>query len=105
MEVHRGYLLVEADRVSVASFHHGRFLGIGFASLLQHVKPRTSFADGLDGAYADVLLDSTKNSCVVLIDFRRYSRHFRLLAEECGARHSAGDHHRQPVLLGPPADR
>jgi len=78
--------LVNADRVSVASFHHGRFLGIGFASLLQHVKPRTSFADGLDGAYADVLLDSTKNSCVVLIDFRRYSRHFRLLAEEVAQR-------------------
>ncbi|MFA6229256.1 MAG: MurR/RpiR family transcriptional regulator [Rhodanobacter sp.] len=79
-------MLVGADRVSVASFHHGRFLGIGFASLLQHVKPRTSFADGLDGAYADVLLDSTKNSCVVLIDFRRYSRHFRLLAEEVAQR-------------------
>jgi DNA-binding MurR/RpiR family transcriptional regulator len=79
-------LLVKADRVSVASFHHGRFLGIGFASLLQHVKPRTSFADGLDGAYADVLLDSTEKSCVVLIDFRRYSRHFRLLAEEVARR-------------------
>ncbi|APG05850.1 RpiR family transcriptional regulator [Luteibacter rhizovicinus DSM 16549] len=79
-------LLVQADRVSVTSFHHGRFLGMGLASLLQHVKPRTSFADGLDGAYADVLLDSTEQSCVVLIDFRRYSRHFRLLAEEVAQR-------------------
>ena len=79
-------MLVNADQVSVASFHHGRFLGIGFASLLQHVKPRTSFADGLDGAYADVLLDSTKTSCVVLIDFRRHSRHFRLLAEQVAER-------------------
>ncbi len=79
-------MLVKADRISVASFHHGRFLGLGFASLLQHVKPRTSFADGLDGAYADVLLDSTTKSCVVLIDFRRYSRHFRILAEEAAAR-------------------
>ncbi|HET6430990.1 MurR/RpiR family transcriptional regulator [Dyella sp.] len=79
-------MLVAADRVSVASFHHGRFFGLGFASLLQHVKPRTSFADGLDGAYADVLLDSTANSCLVLIDFRRYSRHFRILAEEAVAR-------------------
>ncbi|HEV7775837.1 MAG TPA: SIS domain-containing protein [Luteibacter sp.] len=79
-------MLVKADRISVASFHHGRFLGLGFASMLQHVKPRTSFADGLDGAYADVLLDSTAKSCVVLIDFRRYSRHFRILAEEAAAR-------------------
>jgi DNA-binding MurR/RpiR family transcriptional regulator len=29
-----------------------------------------------------MLLDSTEKSCVVLIDIRRYSRHFRLLAEE-----------------------
>jgi DNA-binding MurR/RpiR family transcriptional regulator len=79
-------LLVRADRVSVSSFHHGRFLGMGLANLLQHVKPRTSFADGQDGGYTDVLLDSTKNSCVVLIDFRRYSRHFRLLAEEVAQR-------------------
>jgi DNA-binding MurR/RpiR family transcriptional regulator len=79
-------LIVRADRVSVTSFHHGRFLGMGLANLLQHVKPRTSFADGQDGAYADVLLDSTNKSCVILIDFRRYSRHFRLLAEEVARR-------------------
>jgi DNA-binding MurR/RpiR family transcriptional regulator len=79
-------LLVGADRVSVASFHQGRFLGLGFASLMQHVKPRTIFDEGLDGAYSDLLLDSTPNSCVLLIDFRRYSRHFRILAEESAAR-------------------
>lgn len=79
-------LLVDADRVSVASFHQGRFLGMGFASLLQHVRPRTAFAEGLDGAYSDVLLDSGTDSCVVLIDFRRYSKHFRILAEEASAR-------------------
>lgn len=79
-------MLVTAERVSVASFHHGRFLGQGFASLLQHVKPRTVFADGLDGDYSDVLLDAGRNSCIVLIDFRRYSRHFRLLGEEVAAR-------------------
>ena len=78
--------LVDADRVSVASFHQGRFLGMGFANLLQHVRPRTVFAEGLDGAYSDVLLDSGPDSCVLLIDFRRYSRHFRILAEEAAAR-------------------
>jgi DNA-binding MurR/RpiR family transcriptional regulator len=79
-------LLVAADRVSVASFHQARFLGIGFAGLLQSVKPRTVFVEGLDGAYAEMLLDATDKSCVVLIDFRRYSRHFRILAEETAAR-------------------
>jgi DNA-binding MurR/RpiR family transcriptional regulator len=79
-------LLVDADRVSVASFHQGRFLGLGFASLMQSVKPRTRFDEGLDGAYTDLLLDSSGKSCVLLIDFRRYSRHFRILAEECAAR-------------------
>ncbi len=79
-------MLVDADRVSVASFHQGRFLGLGFASLMQHVKPRTRFDEGLDGAYTDLLLDSTEKSCVLLIDFRRYSRHFRILAEEAVAR-------------------
>lgn len=79
-------MLVAAERVSVASFHLGRFLGLGLASLLQQVKPRTRFADGTDGAYADVLLDSAADSCVVLIDFRRYTRHFRILAEEVSAR-------------------
>ncbi|MEO7066845.1 MAG: MurR/RpiR family transcriptional regulator [Rhodanobacter sp.] len=79
-------MLVAAERVSVASFHHGRFIGLGFAGLLQHVKPCTRFAEGRDGAYADLVLDSGKRSCVVLIDFRRYSRHFRLLAEELAAR-------------------
>ncbi|HWU76233.1 MAG TPA: MurR/RpiR family transcriptional regulator [Rhodanobacter sp.] len=79
-------MLVAAERVSVASFHLGRSLGLGLASLLQQVKPRTRFADGTDGAYADVLLDSGADSCVILIDFRRYARHFRLLAEEVAAR-------------------
>ena len=79
-------LLVKAERVSVASFHHGRFLGLGFANLLQHVRPRTRFVEGSDGAYIDMLLDAKPGDCLVLIDFRRYYRHFRLLAEEAAAR-------------------
>ncbi|MHB1056704.1 MAG: MurR/RpiR family transcriptional regulator [Rhodanobacter sp.] len=75
-------MLVSADRVSVASFQHGAFLGQGFAASLQHVRQRVSFESGADGSYTGMLLDSTEKSCVVLIDIRRYSRHFRLLAEE-----------------------
>lgn len=75
-------LLATADRVSVASFQLGRFLGTAFAELLQQIRPHVSFADGTDGAYIDMLVDSTGKSCVVLIDERRYSQHFRILAEE-----------------------
>ena len=79
-------LLASADRVSVASFQLGRFLGLMFASLLQQVRPHVTFTSGVDGAYTDVLIDSTEKSCVVLIDERRYSRHFRILAEEVASR-------------------
>lgn len=79
-------LLSSADRVSIASFQLGRFLGLTLATLLQQVRPHVDFASGVDGAYADMLIDSTQKSCVVLIDERRYSMHFRILADEVAAR-------------------
>jgi len=79
-------LIASASRVHVASFQLGRFMGLGFATFLQTLRPGVYFSDGSDGSYADVLLDPDPNVCLVLIDFRRYSRHFRLLAEEAAAR-------------------
>jgi len=79
-------MLAAAPVVHVASFQVGRFLGLGFAASMQTLRPRVYFADGSDGAYAEVLLDAPPESCLVLIDMRRYSRHFRLLAEEAAAR-------------------
>jgi len=79
-------MLAGASVVHVASFQVGRFLGLGFAASLQTLRPRVYFADGSDGAYTEVLLDAPPDSCLVLIDMRRYSRHFRLLAEEAAAR-------------------
>ena len=79
-------LLATADDVSIVSFQHGRFLGLGFAALLQHVRPHVYFAEGIDGSYTDMLLDSTRKSCIVLIDVRRYFQQFRTLAEEVVAR-------------------
>jgi DNA-binding MurR/RpiR family transcriptional regulator len=78
--------IVNAKQVSVASFQQGRFIGRGFVDLLQPAKPRTRFIDGSDGAYIDMLLDAGDRACVILIDFQRYSRHFRVLAEEVAAR-------------------
>ncbi len=78
--------IVSADKIGVASFQLARFIGLGFATLLQHVKSNTVFADGVDGSYTDLLLDAGDNACIILIEFRRYSRHFRILAEEIAAR-------------------
>jgi DNA-binding MurR/RpiR family transcriptional regulator len=79
-------MLAKASIVHVASFQAGSFLGLGFARSLHTLRPRVYFADGSDGAYVDVLLDSPPDGCLVLIDMRRYSRHFRVLAEEAAAR-------------------
>ncbi|HEY1928154.1 MAG TPA: SIS domain-containing protein, partial [Caulobacteraceae bacterium] len=79
-------MIASAKVVRVASFQVGRFLGLGFATFLQSLRPGVYFSDGGDGSYADVLLDLEPDACLILIDFRRYSRHFRLLAEEAAAR-------------------
>jgi DNA-binding MurR/RpiR family transcriptional regulator len=79
-------LLASARTVHVAAFQVGRFLGMGFATFLQNLRPRVYFAEGGDGSYADVLLDCEPGDCLVLVDARRYSRHFKLLAEEAAAR-------------------
>lgn len=78
--------LVSAERVSVASFQHSIFLGLGLAKLLQQVRPRVAFHDGADSACVDMLLDSGKDGCVVLVDQRRYFRQFRDVAEHVARR-------------------
>jgi DNA-binding MurR/RpiR family transcriptional regulator len=79
-------MIATASVVRVASFQVGRFLGLGFATFLQNLRPRVYFCDGAEGSYGDILLDPDPDACLILIDFRRYSRHFRLLAEEAAAR-------------------
>ncbi len=79
-------LIAHSPIVHVATFHVGRFMGLGFASILQRLRPRVYFSDGGDGSYADILLDPEPNACLVLYDVRRYSTHFQMLAEEAAAR-------------------
>lgn len=79
-------LLATASKVNIASFQLGRFLGLGFASALHTIRANVQVSDGSDGAYIDALLDSDPESCIVLLDWQRYSQHFRLLAEEAAAR-------------------
>lgn len=79
-------LLASADQVSIASFQHSTFLGLGLAKLLQQVRPRVAFSDGTDAAYVDLLLDSSPRGCVVLVDMRRYFQQFRTIAEKVAER-------------------
>jgi len=79
-------LIATAPLIHVASFQIGRFMGLGFSSFLESLRPRVFFSEGNDGSYSDVLLDPVPGACLILIDFRRYSRHFRQLAEEAAAR-------------------
>lgn len=78
--------IAHATEVHVASFEVGRYIGLGFATFLQNLRPRVHFAETADGSFADILLDATPGMCLVLIDARRYAKNFRLLAEEAAAR-------------------
>lgn len=77
-------LLATAPNVYVAGFQSERGLASGFAHQLLYVRPGVHSLDGGSGLYAEVL-EATARDVFVLIDIRRYSRHFRLLAERAVA--------------------
>jgi DNA-binding MurR/RpiR family transcriptional regulator len=77
-------LLAAAPAVHVAGFQSERGLAAGFAHLLGYVRPDVRTLDGGSGLYAEVL-DASPDDVVLLVDIRRYSRHFRLLAERAVA--------------------
>lgn len=77
-------LLAAAPTVHVAGFQSERGLAAGFAHLLGYVRPDVRSLDGGSGLYAEVL-DASPADVIVLVDIRRYSRHFRLLAERAVA--------------------
>lgn len=73
-------LLVTAGQVQVAGFQTERGLAAGFAHHLGYVRPGVRGLDAGTGLYAE-LMEAGPGDVLVLIDLRRYSRHFRLLAE------------------------
>lgn len=77
-------LLVGARAVNVVGFQSERGLAAGFAHLLGYVRPEVRSLDAGSGLYAEVL-DAAPEDVLVLVDIRRYSRHFRLLAERAVA--------------------
>ena len=74
-------LLAGAGRVYVAGFQTERGLAAGFAHHLGYVRPKVRAIDGGAGLYDEVLTEADAGDVLVLIDIRRYSRHFRMLAE------------------------
>lgn len=72
--------LAHCPRVFVAGFQtergHAQFL----AHNLQYLRPGVELADLSGGTFADILLGDPTQTCLVLIDGRRYSRLTRRLA-------------------------
>lgn len=77
-------LLAQARTINVVGFQSERGLAAGFAHQLGYVRPGVRSLDGASGLYADVF-DAAPDDVLVLVDIRRYSRHFRLLAERAVA--------------------
>lgn len=78
-------LLASAGNVLVAGFQTERGLAAGFAHHLGYVRPGVRGLDAGNGLFAEVD-DAGAGDVLVLVDLRRYSRHFRLLAEAAVAR-------------------
>jgi DNA-binding MurR/RpiR family transcriptional regulator len=73
--------LAGADRVFVTGFQTERGVAMSFADQLAYVRPEVRLLSVADRAFADLRTEASEKSCLVLIDCRRYSRWFRLLAQ------------------------
>jgi len=78
-------LLAHAGTVLVAGFQTERGLAAGFAHHLGYVRERVHSLDAGTGLYAEIE-EAGAGDGLVLVDLRRYSRHFRRLAERGAAR-------------------
>jgi DNA-binding MurR/RpiR family transcriptional regulator len=78
--------LANAASVHVAGFQTERYLAAQLAHGLQYLRPGVHLADLSGGNFAEILLDDPDQSCLVLIDARRYSRHTQKLAAQAKAR-------------------
>jgi DNA-binding MurR/RpiR family transcriptional regulator len=78
-------LLSGAGQVLVAGFQTERGLAAGFAHHLGYVRANVRGLDAGTGLYAEIE-DAAAGDVLVLVDLRRYSKHFRSLAERGVAR-------------------
>lgn len=79
-------LLVKAEHIYVAGFQTERGLAMGLAGQLDYVRPGVRLIDGGQGTFGEIVTEAGAGDVVVLIDIRRYSAHFRKLAEQAVAR-------------------
>jgi DNA-binding MurR/RpiR family transcriptional regulator len=74
-------LIASSRRVFVASFQNLHGIGLYFAAQLGYARPDVRFLSGEDGIFRDLFDSNPKNSCLVIVDSRRYARKAALLAE------------------------
>jgi len=74
--------IAAARHVFVIGFVGERGLAISFSDHLADVRPGVRFLSVENRAFADLRAEGGAVSCVVLIDTRRYSRWFRLMAQK-----------------------
>ncbi len=77
--------IASADRVFVAGFQTERGLATAFADHLAYVRPGVQHLSVENRAFADLRTEAGADSCLVMIECRRYSRWFRLLGEKAAS--------------------
>jgi DNA-binding MurR/RpiR family transcriptional regulator len=73
--------LHEADAVFIVGIQTTRGVMSSFHSLLEYIRPRVLYVDGLSGTYADMLNAGFQRPYGVVADFRAYSSVTRTLCE------------------------
>jgi DNA-binding MurR/RpiR family transcriptional regulator len=72
--------MAKASRIFVAGFQTERGTAQSFVNQLQYLRDGVQLLDGAGGNFAEILLTSSKDCCLVIYEARRYSRLALLLA-------------------------
>lgn len=75
-------LLAKSRTVQIAGFQTERGIAMLLANHLQFMRDGVRLVDLSAGNYADVFASDAEDSCLVVIDIRRYSRQSYLIAEQ-----------------------
>lgn len=78
-------LIARSKRVQIVGFQTERGIAALLAHNLQYVRPGVQLIDGAGGHFAEVLLEEPGDSCLIIVDVRRYSSQSRHLAEKAVA--------------------
>lgn len=81
-------LLAAARMVHVVGFQTERGLATAFAEHLSHVREGVFSHDGGAERFPALLADMAPDDVLLMVDIRRYSRHFRVLGEKAVLAHT-----------------